>query len=308
MEKEFEESFEQIYDKIRNSCEKRLNEVKKQNRDFLLKIFAVLSIINIIIYIIPETNYLTKLTLCISACVLMILMISGNSNYRKIYKDNVIEGLVKGYNEKYYFNSTQGITKLEYEMSHFDNSFDEYRSEDRIFGTLESGDNFQIAEVVTNEISRTTNSEGKQTETRTETFRGIFGIIRLQKNLLSRIHIVSNWNLRKYSKNRLEMDSAQFEENFDCLTPDKVTAMRVFTSELIEKYLEIVKNNKKSFELKIENDMIYFRYKTNKLFEPPVFGSGLNKEFLKKYYKTMYYPIEIVKSTAEHINHVIDEN
>ena len=70
----------------------------------------------------------------------------------------------------------------------------------------------------------------------------------------------------------------------------------------------ILINNKKSFELKIENDMIYFRYKTNKLFEPPVFGSGLNKEFLKKYYKTMYYPIEIVKSTAEHINHVIDEN
>lgn len=308
MEKEFEESFEQIYEKIRNSCEIRLKEVKKQNRDFVLKVLIILAIINIIIYIIPETNYLIKLTICISACVLMILTISGDSNYRKLYKENVIQGLVKGYNEKYYFSSISGITRFEYQMSHFDNSFDEYKSEDRIYGTFEGGESFQIAEVITNVITETRDVEGKKTESKTETFRGIYGIVRLEKNLLTKIHIVSNSGLRKYSKNRIEVDSLAFEENFDCLTPDKITAMRVFTADLIEKYIEIVKDKKKCFELKIEDNMIYFRYKTNKLFEPPLFGNGLDKEFLKKYYKTMYYPIEIAKSTVEHINNVINEN
>ena len=95
MEKEFEESFENLYNKIYDSCKDRLKDVKNKNNMFLLVVAIVLIIINLFIVLIPNTRYLIGLTLSLSACVLMILMISGNKNYRKIYKDNVIEGLVK---------------------------------------------------------------------------------------------------------------------------------------------------------------------------------------------------------------------
>ena len=306
MEKEFEESFENLYNKIYDSCKDRLKDVKNKNNMFLLVVAIVLIIINLFIVLIPNTRYLIGLTLSLSAFVLMILMISGNKNYRKIYKDNVIEGLVKSYNERFYYSATNGISRVEYGLSKFDDRVDEYFSEDRIFGTLENGDNFQLAEVATYEISKVKDSEGKEREEKTQTFRGMFGIVRLEKNTLSNIYIASNSQFRKFNKNRLEVDSSLFEEYYDCITNDKVTAMRIFTSELIEKYIEIVKDNKYGFELKIIDNMIFFRYKTNQLFEPPMFSSGLDKSFIKKNYKVIYYPLEIMKATVDALHEVFE--
>lgn len=306
MEKEFEESFENLYNKIYDSCKDRLKDVKNKNNMFVLVVAIVLIIINLFIVLIPNTRYLIGLTLSLSACVLMILMISGNKNYRKIYKDNVIEGLVKSYNERFYYSATNGISRVEYGLSKFDDRVDEYFSEDRIFGTLENGDNFQLAEVATYEISKVKDSEGKEREEKTQTFRGMFGIVRLEKNTLSNIYIASNSQFRKFNKNRLEVDSSLFEEYYDCITNDKVTAMRIFTSELIEKYIEIVKDNKYGFELKIIDNMIFFRYKTNQLFEPPMFSSGLDKSFIKKNYKVIYYPLEIMKATVDALHEVFE--
>lgn len=307
MEKEFEESFERLYNKIYDSCKDRLKDVKDKNNKFLLVVAIVLAVINIIIYIVPNFRYLIGLSLSISACILMILMMSGNKNYKRIYKENVIEGLVKAYNENFYYSPTNGITKVEYGLSNFDNKVDEYYSEDRVFGTLENGDNFQLAEVVTFEVSRTVDAEGNVKEDKTQTFRGMYGVVRLEKNTLADIYIASNSDFRKFNKNRLEVDSSLFEEYYDCMTKDKVTAMRIFTSELIEKYIEIVKDNKYGFELKIVDNMMFFRYKTNQLFEPPMFSSGLDKSFIKKNYKVLYYPLEIMKSTIDAVHDVFGE-
>ena len=307
MEKEFEESFERLYNKIYDSCKDRLKDVKDKNNKFLLVVAIVLAVINIIIYIVPNFRYLIGLSLSISACILMILMMSGNKNYKRIYKENVIEGLVKAYNENFYYSPTNGITKVEYGLSNFDNKVDEYYSEDRVFGTLENGDNFQLAEVVTFEVSRTVDAEGNVKEDKTQTFRGMYGVVRLEKNTLADIYIASNSDFRKFNKNRLEIDSSLFEEYYDCMTKDKVTAMRIFTSELIEKYIEIVKDNKYGFELKIVDNMMFFRYKTNQLFEPPMFSSGLDKSFIKKNYKVLYYPLEIMKSTIDAVHDVFGE-
>ena len=201
MEKEFEESFERLYNKIYDSCKDRLKDVKDKNNKFLLVVAIVLAVINIIIYIVPNFRYLIGLSLSISACILMILMMSGNKNYKRIYKENVIEGLVKAYNENFYYSPTNGITKVEYGLSNFDNKVDEYYSEDRVFGTLENGDNFQLAEVVTFEVSRTVDAEGNVKEDKTQTFRGMYGVVRLEKNTLADIYIASNSDFRKFQSN-----------------------------------------------------------------------------------------------------------
>lgn len=307
MEKEFEESFENLYSKIYDSCKDRLKDVKDKNNKFLLVVGIVLAVVNIVIYVVPQFRYLIGLSMSLSVCLLMLFMIYGNKNYRRIYKENVIEGLVKAYNDRFYYSPTHGISKVEYGLSNFDDRIDEYYSEDRVYGTMENGDNFQLAEVVTHEVSRTVNADGKVSESKTLTFRGMFGIVRLEKNTLADIYIASNSKFRKFNKNRLEVDSSLFEEYYDCITKDKVTAMRIFTSELIEKYTEIVKDNKYGFELKIIDNMIFFRYKTNQLFEPPMFSSGLDKTTIKKNYKILYYPLEIMKSTIDAVHDVFGE-
>ena len=307
MEREFEECFEKVYKEIFDSCKEKVKEAKRENDIKMLILFITLVVINLIFFIIPNTRESIGLTISISICILLILSISINNKYRKTYKENVIEKMVKAYNERFYYSATSGITKFEYGMSDFDNKVDEYFSEDKIFGTFENGDNFQLAEVATFEISRVIESDGDEREEKTQTFRGMYGIIRLEKNTLADIYIASNSRFRKYSKNRLEVDSSLFEEYYDCITRDKVTAMRIFTPELIEKYTEIVKDNKYGFELKIIDNMIYLRYKTNLLFEPPRFSSGLDKNFIKKNFRVMYYPLEIMKATIESVHEVFGE-
>lgn len=308
MEKEFEKSFEEIYENVYNSSYNRLKDVKSKNNRFILVVTIVAILINILVYLYPETRMIVTLTIALSICLILILIISGNQNYKLIYKNCVIEGLVKGYNNKFYYDPKIGITKAEYGISHFDPSFESYYSEDRIYGTLESEENFQIAEVVTYDVSKYKDSNGEIKEEKTQLFRGIYGIVRLKKNVVSKIYIANDSSKRKFSKNRVEMDSAEFEEYYDCITQDKITAMRIFTSDLIEKYLEIAKNNKKyKFELKIEDNMMYFRYKCGQVFEPPTFKTGLDKELLKRYYEFIYYPLEIMKNTVENINNMVDE-
>lgn len=305
-EDSFNESFEQIYNKIYASCKASLQDVKNKNNKCMLVLILIMIVVNFVVYIHPTYKTGIGLSISISVCIFMIIAISANANYRRLYKQYVIQGIIKGYNEKYYYDAKLGVMKTEYLLSDFDRSFDEFYSEDRVYGKLENGENFQMSEVVTHVVERTRDDDGNVREDRTETFRGLYGIIRLQRNTLSEIHIKSNSNFRKYSKDRVEMESSEFEKYYDCMTVDKISTMRVFTSDLIEKYLEITKYYNNVIEVKISQDRIFFRFKTNQLFEPPMFTSGLSKELLKSYFRVIYYPIEIMKATIENINSVYE--
>ncbi len=192
-------------------------------------------------------------------------------------------------------------------MSNFDTSFNEFFSEDQIYGTLEDGIKIRTAEVVTAIVNRTKEADGTVKEDRTETYRGMYGIIKLPHNITSRIYIANDSITKRYSENRIELDSAEFEKYYDCMAEEKVRALRVLTSDVIEKFNDIRRNSKFGFELKVEDDMIYFRYKCGQLFEPPTFGNGLDKDLIKKYYRYIYFPLELVIKLSENISHVVME-
>lgn len=306
-EETFNEKFEEIYNKIHTSCNENLKEAKRKNTKCLLILILIIFVVNLLVYISPEYKQVSALLICISFCILMFVAISLKSSYRKLYKQYVIQGIIKGYNENYYYNPDLGVTKPEYLLSNFDRSFDEFYSEDRVYGKLANNESFQMSEIVTYVVERTKDAQGEVKEEKTETFRGLYGVADLKRNTLSEIHIKSNSNFRKYSKDRLEMDSYEFEKYYDCMTADKITTMRIFTSDLIEKYLEITKYYNNVIEVKISQDKIFFRFKTNnQLFEPPIFTSGLSKDLLKSYFRVAYYPIEIIKSTIENINSIYE--
>ncbi len=306
MEKEVDEIFDRIYDNVYKSCKERLDDVRKQSNKVLLFILSILIILNVGISFDPLYKDAFSVVFSISIMVLFGFFIVSRYIYSKAYKQCVIEGIVKGYNEKYYFDANFGVPRTEYLRSDFDRSFDDFYSEDRIYGKLDSGETFQMSEIVTHVVTKTKDSKGNTQETRRETFKGLYGIVTMNRNIVSEIHIKSNSAFRKYSKNRLEMESAEFEKRYDCLSPDKISTMRVFTAELIEKYNEMARMYSNVIEVKIRNDEIFFRYKTNSLFEPPLLSAGLDKEYLKNYFRVIYYPIEIMKATIENINSVYE--
>ena len=301
-------SFEEIYEKVCSNSKERLKQVKNKNNKFLLTVTIIAIILNICIYIFADEKYIITLTVSLSVCLIIFLMTTASKIYRKIYKGTVLDCLIKGYNEKLTFDQTGGIPRMEYRISNFDNNVDDYFSEDRIYGRLKNGEPIQIAEVATYDVEEYVDSEGNRREERTETFRGMYGIVRLNKNVQSEIKVATNFNIKRFSNNRIEVDSAEFEKYYGLFTQDKVTAMRIFTSDLIEKYIDIINISDRPFEVKIQDNLIFFRFRCGQMFEPPTFSDGLNENLIRKYYKMIFYPMEVIEKTVENINNVAEED
>lgn len=305
--RDFDEEFESIYREVYENCETKLKENKDKLNKFLIIVFFVLAVINLVIYIAAEAKFIVTGTLGISFCIMLFLLIQGREIYKKSYKNNVINALVRSYNPKLYFDQKMGMSKFDYTMSNFDSSFNEFFSEDQIYGTLENGTKVKIAEVATAIINKTKDANGNEKTDRTETFRGMYGTIKLPYNVTSRIYIYNDSITNRFSGDRIEIDSSEFEKYYDCFSTEKVTALRILTAEVIEKFNEIRRNSKYAFELKLEDDMIYYRYKCGRLFEPPTFGSGLDKELIKKYYRFIYYPLEIIEKMSENVKTYMEQ-
>ena len=300
-----EEVFEEIYDELKIECDKSIKETKTTKNKFIISVLIVLVLINLGLWFFLKQSHLMPLTIMLSITTLVIFIYYGNKFYRETYKNEIIRKLISLYNKKLYFDSKYGIDRRTYSMSNFDKNFNTYNSEDRIYGTLEDGSNFQMAEVVAENVQTYTSNGNTHTD-RYETFSGLFGAIVLSKNLLTQINIYNDSHSKKYDKDRIEIDSAEFEKYYDLLAEDKILALKVFTPELIEKFNELRRENPKcGFELKIYNEKMYFRFKCgHNLFEPPIIKSDLDKEMLKKYFKLIYYPIELSKQIINNINNV----
>lgn len=299
-----DQEFESIYQKIYDSSYSRLAEVKDKNRKFLLIFGLALLVINLFIYIIPATKLFSVLFICMSVCLLIFFIILGNQAYTSAYKKCVIEGLVKSYNPSIHFDPAIGISEMEYRASGFDNDFNEYNSEDRIYGRFDNGDSFQLAEVTTYRITRRVNDEGVEMEDRVETYRGMYGVVYLNKSSMFKAGIYGDSIMRRYRQDRIEMDSSEFEKYYDLVTDDKIRAMRIFTADLMEKYLDIRRNHKHGVELIIDWDKVYFRFRCGEIFEPPKFMKFLTREVLRGFYNQIYYPLELLDKTVESINEI----
>ena len=133
-----------------------------------------------------------------------------------------------------------------------------------------------------------------------------FGSVSLDKDIFSTISVLSNHYANMYKENRIELESSEFEKNYDLISKEKITALKIFKPELIEKFNEIKRvDPKNNFEVKIVNDTIYFRYSCRTgLFEPPQVGLGISKEYLNRYFNVIYYPIELSKELIKNIENM----
>lgn len=297
-------SFEEIYSDL---CEKSREKLEKAKSEKNKKVFTVLIIcliINMIIAMLDKEVIVLAGTIAISALILLIVMHKEFSKFRSLYKKLVIEEIVKQYDERLNFSANTGVSKLDYNQSRFDNSFDEFYSEDRIFGTISEDTKFEMSQVITKEINQKMDENGNITTEEVETFNGLYGIVKLEKSSNTNIHIANNSIIRKYDIKRIEMDSAEFEKQYDCLAEDKILTMKIFTSDLIEKFVALKKDKISNFEVKIEKDMLYFRYRSGEFFEPPKIKNLLDRDVIKKYYGIIAFPVELVEKIVENINKI----
>lgn len=293
--------FEEIYNEVYAECIKDLKIANSKLTKFVGYITLVFAIINVLILIFAKYKSIVIVSLATSIGILIYFYDNSRIIYRSKYKKVIINSLIKKYNKSFSYDPIGSITSSEYKESHFDDTFVEFYSEDKIYGRLENGERVKISEIITYNENEFSSKREKYL-----TFRGLYGYVELEKNALLEINITSNRSAKKYNKKRIEIDSSEFEKYYDFTTNDKIKAMEIFTSDLIEKYIDIININKHAFEVKIKEDRLYFRYNCGNAFEAPLYGGGLDREYIEYYYNLIACPLEVIEKTIDKIYSYVD--
>ena len=245
--------------------------------------------------------------------LMMIVLVLGfvlsnlvTKNYAREFKNKAIRILVEDQNKTYKYSPVRGLTSAEYNRSRFDTSWDHFYSEDYVSGTLGENVKFEMSQVHTEEERETTDSDGNTTTHNVTTFLGLYGIIELPVYAKGEIMIVGNSVFRKFNAARIEMESSEFEKTYDVLAEDRLWAMQIINANVIEEFVEMKNFFKKTIQLKVERNKIYFRLDCGDLFEPPKFKSSLNFDVLYKYFRIIDIPNILYQSMIENI--IMDSN
>ena len=306
-------SFEEIYSVVYSKAKDEIDVIISKNRRNKL-IAALVSIVTavIIFTLFNDSIYVSQFMLyffVVGIGFLLFFTISSvmNAGYNKKYKELIIRPMINEMGSKLNYEPSHGEPESIYRNSGLNYSrYDRYNSEDQVYGKLEDGSYIEFSEISTIKEETYKDSEGHTQTREVVTFRGMFGKLELKTEVFDHIHIEPNSTFSTFSKSRVEMDSAEFEKYFDVFSNDRIKAMQIFTSDIIEKYSNYMNATKTKIELSISNRDIYFRVACGSMFEAPMWNNPLDEKVLRRNYGLVYYPIELLQATAESVKRVYD--
>lgn len=307
-------SFNEIYEELHNESNEELEKLRKSKarKSLILIIVAVVALIAIIYPTLAKTqnsefpyNILSsayKIVFVITNVMIIIIIVTAlnKTKFTATFKEKVIAPFIKNIDENLQYYPNKGLTSNMYRNGEFE-SYNCYHSEDLIEGILDGKYAVSIAEVHTEKES--TDSDGDTTKS--TVFYGIFGNIECSKDITTTLKIHSDkgflGNLFK-EKQKIEMDSREFEKHFDVYGDNKIITMQILTSDIMAMLIDFKNEKKIKYEMTIKNNQIYIRFHTGPVFEPQLFKSALDYDMLKKYYDI----IDFVFKVSRAINKAIE--
>ena len=290
----FNEIYQEVYKENYHILQDKRNKICKK----IIIIFSILFILGAF-FSVNNGNFASML-FAISIAIALAIIVTSKSvkEYKKTFKEKVIGTFVKKYCNTLNYNYDRGVSPLMYSRAEFER-FDEFHSEDYIYGALKSGYEIFMSEVITEEIIQV---DGKGNCTTRTLFRGLFAQVKFNKNINDTIKLRTN-SLKKIfnSKKRVEMDSGQFEQIYDVYSSGKIATMQLFTSEIIDMFIDIKEKNKIAPELTLKGNTMYIRFKTGNVFETKLTNRPLEYDTLKKYYNMLHFALEITEKMLNNI-------
>ena len=206
--------------------------------------------------------------------------------YSKLFKSNVIKKLLDNFYNNVNFLPNNQMPSRIYDEAKYNEYYNEYSSDDYMEGLLNDKHLIKMAEVHTVDVETTTDSDGNTTTTRTTKFHGLFAKIEMEKSINSELLIRRNHSISK--KNRLDMDSQEFEKLFDVSATNQIIGMQLLTHDIMELLVSFKKMTGIEYDVSIYGNTLYLRFHTGSMFEFMSFKKGaFDEKMLKKYYDVL---------------------
>lgn len=286
--------FNEIYEKVYKESNDTLEKARNRARNGIIWITFIMITIGTILSIMTKSPFFIFGTFLIIA--LYMGFSKDNKNYINLFKEKVIKTFVKEYSETLEYIPNLGISKQIYRNGEFEN-FDTFYSEDLIKGTLDGNYKINMSEVHTEKESK--DEDGHTTYY--TVFRGLFAEIILDKNVKTKLKIRKD-NISLFgNKDKIKMDSSEFEKIFNVYSTDKIIAMQLLTSDIMQMFIEFKEENKLTPELTIKDNTLYIRFETGAVFEPKLLKKSLEFDFLLKYYNIINFTLGLTEKMIKNI-------
>lgn len=315
--KNFEDLFKGIEEnqEIKKSWQEAREEQKKMN-----KIRGIIAIITIVLglgfiilkmnlnsykefnafLIIPSLFFIFFVNLI--AFVITCLISKKQNAYKLEFKQVIIKKLIDNFYDNLEYYPLKEMPERIYEKPNYNEYYNEYHSEDYFEGQIKNKYYIDMAEVFTEHVETHTDSEGNTHTTRTTIFHGLFAKVTSEKSITSELRIVQD-KIGKYNKNRLNMDSSEFEKYFDVITDNKIIAMQLLTADVMEEMIEFENKTNMKYDIVVKENEIYLRFHCGDMFEPQSVRKGIiNKAQLEKYFYMLNFTYNLSNRLIELIN------
>lgn len=287
-------NFNKIYEEVYKECNAELENLRKKSMKKTI-IFMIIFII-ISLSLGKIFAYTMFIMFAIPAIILFSFRNKERKRYNSLFKSKVIRKFIKEYNEELDYRPSVGMPYIIYAKANFE-PHDKYRSEDLIVGVLEGGYPIKMAEVKT-EVETPDGDGGTTTHT---VFYGLFAEIKLNKTINASMRIRKN-NIFFSKKDKLEMDSAEFEKKFNVFSTNKIIAMQLLTADIMELFMEFIEENKIIPEITLEGNHFYIRFQTGNIFEAKLMKKALDYSMLKKYFDIINFTLTLTEKFLKNIN------
>lgn len=293
-------NFSEIYNDI---CSKYGNTLENERKKLLigeLIIFGLL-IFGFILCLIFKIEFLIfYLAFLVISISLGAFIFNGIAKkYIANFKTTVIKELIKRTNPNFSYFPKKGLMSKEYKCSGFEKHWDNFYSEDYIEGTIENNTLVRMSQVKTEEEQTSVDSNGNITRATIVNFLGLYGIIELPISTTKYVNIFSNLAFSKFQKNRVDMESYEFEKYYDVFSKDRQGAMELLSNTSIEILNQIRKDFKKVVNIIVNDKYIFFRIECGDIFEPPTFKSSMDFNLLHKYFNIIDLPRAIYEAIID---------
>lgn len=279
------------------------NELVEETKDFFVELrrkqirnlglSAIVAIVlTVLVKIVNGDDFILFIPLALAIMLLGVLL--GNYYYRKQYKEIIVGKLIQKYDSDFTYTQDGGpVTEGDYVTAGFDRNWDSMEKADGIYGTLEDGSRFRMAQITTYKNVVYLDDQGRKQIKKEQTYKGSFCVVTLNKVIKNQIEITGNSRRLRYNKDRIEVDSQSFEEEFDMMAKDKVQALRIFTPDVISIIVSLRERIKVPFRIRIEGDRLYIKIDNGDIFEPISYKAELSASAILEYYNTIDIPVSL---------------
>lgn len=305
--------FEELYNEISENEE--LNTAwkgarEKQKRDTKIQTVIFLVSVLLCVGIIYKSKYyfiipfliMTILFLNIFTSIIMNFLNKDNKKYKELFKTSIIQELIGNFYTNLEYFPLKKMPERIYGEAKYKEYYNIYISDDYIEAKINNKYDIEMGEVLTQEEHTSTDSDGNTTTTTTTIFHGLFSKITIDKTINGELKITNNRSWEN-KKNKLEMDSSEFEKIFDVYSTNKIIGMQLLTADVMEELIEFRNKTGMYYDITIINNNIYLRFHCGSVFEPSALKKGtLDKGSIERYFYILNFTYNISNKIIKLIN------